>query len=155
MNGMRVGVLGGLLGVALLGLTACETARYRGRDVEVGVGRDRGPRDVVVERGHRGGPPDHAPAHGYRRKFEYRYYRSAQVYYEPARRLYWYIRGGQWEVTGRLPEGIILGRDYVTFELETDTPYTYFDEHRSKYPPQGKGPDRGKGQDRGRGKGNR
>jgi hypothetical protein len=35
-----------------------------------------------------------------------------------------------------LPSGIHLAyADYVTLELETDEPYQYFSEHKSKYPP--------------------
>jgi hypothetical protein len=50
------------------------------------------------------GPPAHAPAHGYRAKHQYRYYPSRSVYYDTGRKLYFYIKGDNWEVgvIGRL-----------------------------------------------------
>jgi len=82
------------------------------------------------------GPPDHAPAHGYRAKHQYRYYPSKSVYHDPDRGLYFYIKGDNWEVGASLPTGLKanLG-DYVKLELETDKPYVHNQEHRQKYPP--------------------
>jgi len=39
----------------------------------------------------KGGPPPHAPAYGYRAKYQYRYYPSAGVYYDTYRQLYFYL----------------------------------------------------------------
>ena len=82
------------------------------------------------------GPPTHAPAHGYRAKHQYRYYPSRSVYYDTGRRLYFYIKGDNWEVGASLPNQIRIGLgDSVNIELDTDKPYVYHSEHVKKYPP--------------------
>ena len=58
------------------------------------------------EVGHKhkkGGPPPHAPAHGYRAKHQYRYYPSCSVYYDYGRKIYFYVKGDHWEVGASLP----------------------------------------------------
>jgi hypothetical protein len=84
----------------------------------------------------KGGPPPHAPAHGYRAKHHYRYYPSCSVYYDSGRKLYFYLKGDNWEIGASLPSsiGVRLG-DYVSIELETDKPYFYHAEHVKRYPP--------------------
>ncbi len=84
----------------------------------------------------KGGPPPHAPAHGYRAKHEYRYYPSRSVYYDTDRGLYFYLKGKNWEVGASLPSSlrVELG-DSVRIELDTDKPYIYHTEHAKKYPP--------------------
>ena len=82
------------------------------------------------------GPPPHAPAHGYRAKHEYRYYPSRSVFYDTSRRLYFYIKGKNWEVGASLPSSLRVGLgDSVSIELDTDKPYLYHAEHVKKYPP--------------------
>lgn len=82
------------------------------------------------------GPPAHAPAHGYRAKHQYRYYPSRSVYYDTGRRLYFYIKGENWEVGASLPSQIRIGLgDSVNIELDTDIPYIHHSEHVKKYPP--------------------
>ena len=84
----------------------------------------------------KGGPPPHAPAHGYRAKHNYRYYPSESVYYDTGRRLYFYLKGSNWEVGVSLPDKLKVNLgDYVTLELATDRPYIYHAEHKKKYPP--------------------
>ena len=84
----------------------------------------------------KGGPPPHAPAHGYRAKHHYRYYPSCSVYYDSGRKLYFYLNGENWEVGVSLPNRIRVGLDdYVSMELETDKPYTYHADHVKRYPP--------------------
>lgn len=89
--------------------------------------------------GHRhpkGGPPPHAPAHGYRAKYRYRYYPSCSVYYDRGRELYFYLKGDHWEVGASLPSHLRIGLgDSVNIELDTDRPYIYHREHVKKYPP--------------------
>ena len=82
------------------------------------------------------GPPAHAPAHGYRAKHQYRYYPSRSVYYDISRRLYFYLKGDNWEVGASLPNHIriVLG-DSVSIELDTDKPYIHHADHVKKYPP--------------------
>jgi hypothetical protein len=91
------------------------------------------------EVGHKhkkGGPPPHAPAHGYRAKHHYRYYPSCSVYFDYGRKLYFYIKGDHWEVGASLPSHlrISLG-DSVSIELDTDKPYIHHAEHVKKFPP--------------------
>ena len=82
------------------------------------------------------GPPAHAPAHGYRAKHKYRYYPSRSVYYDTDRRVYFYLRGDNWEVKASLPSSIRVGLgDSVSIELDTDKPYIYHADHAKKYPP--------------------
>ena len=81
------------------------------------------------------GPPAHAPAHGYRAKYSYRYYPNERTYYDIGRRLYFYMQGAKWEVSVSLPGDIQLSNEYVSITLGTDTPYEQHDEHRRKYPP--------------------
>ena len=91
------------------------------------------------EVGHKhkkGGPPSHAPAHGYRAKHQYRYYPSCSVYYDDERKIYFYIKGDHWEFGASLPNHlrISLG-DSVSIQLDTDKPYIHHAEHVKKYPP--------------------
>ncbi len=81
---------------------------------------------------HTHGPPDHAPAHGYRAKYRYRYYPAKEVYYNTERRVYFYIEGGVWVSDALLPYQlkISLG-EYETVEMDSDTPYAYH-EHKNK-----------------------
>ena len=91
---------------------------------------------IHVEEGpeKKGGPPPHAPAHGYRAKHSYHYYPSAYVYFDTSREVYFYIKGGAWKMSVSLPESlrVKLG-DHVTIEMETDEPYTKFKEHKKKH----------------------
>ena len=82
------------------------------------------------------GPPAHAPAHGYRAKHQYRYYPSSSVYYDGDRKIYFYLKGDNWEVEATLPNSIRLKLgDYVSIEMNTDKPYTHYADHVKRYPP--------------------
>ncbi len=83
----------------------------------------------------KGGPPAHAPAHGYRTKHQYRYYPSQKVYHDSDRGLYFYLRGNNWEIGASLPSYMRadLGES-VTIELVTDKPYIHNADHVKKYP---------------------
>ena len=84
----------------------------------------------------KGGPPSHAPAYGYRAKYQYRYYPGSSVYYDYERKIYFYIKGDHWEVGASLPSHLRIGLgDSVDIELDTDKPYIYHAEHVKKYPP--------------------
>ena len=84
----------------------------------------------------KGGPPAHAPAHGYRAKHKYHYYPSQKVYHDSDRGLYFYLKGDNWEIGASLPYNMRadLGES-VTFELDTDKPYVHNSDHVRKYPP--------------------
>ncbi len=82
------------------------------------------------------GPPPWAPAHGYRAKYQYRYYPSSCVYSDVGRGLYFYMRGDQWEVSATLPVGIHLQeKGYVTLYMDTEKPYEFQTEVIKRYPP--------------------
>ena len=84
----------------------------------------------------KGKPPPHAKAHGYRAKHHYRYYPSCSVYYDSGRKLYFYLKGDNWEVGASLPSSIrVRLGGYVSMELDTGKPYTYHAHHVKKYPP--------------------
>ncbi len=84
----------------------------------------------------KGGPPAHAPAHGYRAKHKYRYYPDCSVYHDTERGLYFYIKGGNWEVGASLPNNLQMGLgESVSLELDTDRPYVHNADHIKKYPP--------------------
>ena len=84
----------------------------------------------------KGGPPAHAPAHGYRAKHQYRYYPSSNVYKDTERGVYFYLKGDKWEVGASLPLPLREGLgESVSFELETDKPYIHHADHVKQYPP--------------------
>jgi hypothetical protein len=85
---------------------------------------------------HKGGPPPHAPAHGYRAKQAYRYYPAVEVYFDITKRVYFYLEGSNWKVSASLPNHLAtrLG-DYVSVEMETDRPYTRHELYKKKFPP--------------------
>ncbi|MEW5733394.1 MAG: hypothetical protein AB1921_00990 [Thermodesulfobacteriota bacterium] len=138
---MRFAVVGVLLAVFVL-VAGCESVK--GWGVSVGGGKDAG--EQTKDAG-KAGPPDHAPAWGYRAKHQYRYYPDRNVYYDSERKMYFYISGDGWKVAASLPVGTsIAGLDYVEIEMDSDKPYTENAEHREKYPPgQAKKKDKGKG----------
>lgn len=49
------------------------------------------------------------------KRYEYRYYPSTDVYYDVNRKVYFYLEGDKWQISGTLAGGIRLGfQDYVT-----------------------------------------
>ena len=90
----------------------------------------------VAKKHKKQGPPAHARAHGYRAKHQYRYYPSCSVYYDTGRKLYFYLKGDNWEVGASLPSSLRVGLgDSVSIELDTDKPYIHHKDHQKKYPP--------------------
>ena len=114
--------------------SACHTTRGS-VGYEWGEGTDSGhPHDI--KNANKGGPPPHAPAHGYRAKYRYRYYPDRSVYYDDHRELYFYLEGQNWRISASLPHAIKVGLgDHVSIEMDTDKPYTHYEEHKHKYPP--------------------
>ncbi len=88
-------------------------------------------------KGKKGGPPPHAPAHGYRAKYEYRYYPCCRVYHDTARGVWFYIKGGDWAFGASLPANLQaeLGH-YVNLSMDTERPFEFNDEHRRQFPPE-------------------
>ncbi len=90
---------------------------------------------------NRPGPPAHAPAHGYRRKFEYHYYPDAAAYYAPDRGTYFWLEADNWRVGVELPDSIrVKLGEHVTIELDADSPYEHHKKHAKSHP--GKKPKR-------------
>ena len=120
----------GVSAMFLLSLGACQI-----KSAGVHIGDEPEP-VVVAESKPKGGPPAHAPAHGYRAKHHYRYYPSCYVYFDVSRKCYFYLSGDSWKVSASLPVHmrVQLG-NYVSIEMDTDRPYTKFKEHKKKYPP--------------------
>ncbi|MDH5633732.1 MAG: hypothetical protein OEZ10_12160 [Gammaproteobacteria bacterium] len=97
------------------------------------------------------GPPDHAPAHGVRNKkkahkqekrehrpkraHRYQYYPDARVYFDPARSVYFYQKGGAWISAPRLPRElkVNLGSG-VSMDLDVADPYKLHREHLKQFP---------------------
>jgi len=92
----------------------------------------------------KGGPPPHAPAHGYRAKHQYRYYPNCNVYQEPSRGVYFYMKGDGWAVGASLPTNLqsSLGAS-VSLDMDTDKPYEQNAEHLKQYPKDQNAPGKG------------
>lgn len=82
----------------------------------------------------KGGPPPWAPAHGRRAKHFYRYYPAHQVYYDPGRGVWFWLRGGNWAFGAALPAGIQVGGSYVTLGMDVTQPYQYHQDVMRYYP---------------------
>ena len=137
-----------LTGIGILTLFGCTTD---GSNPNVGVGVSVGggaPPPVVVEE-PRGGPPPWAPAHGRRAKevrYRYYYYPASGVYVNVATGSYFYMNGGNWQVGMTLPSTVVLDKtNYVSLELDTDTPYIFYEEHKVKYKGHGRPHKQGRG----------
>jgi hypothetical protein len=82
------------------------------------------------------GPPSYAPAHGYRAKYAYHYYPDSRIYFDVDRNVYFYLEGDNWRMSVSLPEHIQVHlTNHVTIEMDSDKPYTQFEDHYRKYPP--------------------
>jgi hypothetical protein len=127
------------LATGLFIITTFLTFGCSGSKVNVKYEKEDNSRYSKAEHKHKhkkGGPPAHAPAHGYRAKHKYRYYPDRSVYHDTARGLYFYFKGGNWEVSASLPLNFQMGLgESVSLELDTDRPYTYHADHAKQYPP--------------------
>jgi len=111
----------------------------------------RGGHPVFID--DRPGPPAHAKAHGRRGKFNYHYYPTAEVYFDPGRSLYFYYSSGTWLARATLPTTIVISHgSYVSLDLDTGKPYLNHKAHKAKYPP-GQLKKKGKSKGKGKGKG--
>ena len=116
------------------------SAVFAGGSFSFKWGKDKEPENNQVKHTYKhkkkGGPPPHAPAHGYRAKHKYRYYPSSNVYKDTEKGLYFYLKGEKWEVGASLPLPLKEGLgESVSFELETDKPNLHHTEHVKQYPP--------------------
>jgi hypothetical protein len=140
-----------IVAAALLAVVAagCHTSK-----VHLGSGEPAHP--AVHERPY-GGPPAHAPAHGYHKKFAYTYYPDAGVYYAADRNLYFWMEGEEWKVGVSLPRTTRLDTSTgVSVELASDTPYVHHSEmvrtHGSGGPGAAKGKHKGRAKGHARGR---
>ena len=109
------------------------------QSVGIKIGESERPYYPVVHK--QPGPPSHAPAHGYRKKFAYQYYPTANVYYDQSRRVYFYLSGREWEMAVSLPSSLRIDvQEAVSLELETDRPYMENDKHIKQVKYKEKGP---------------
>jgi hypothetical protein len=84
------------------------------------------PPQVAVEHG----PPPHAQAHGYRRKFTYVHYPTFNVYCDRERKLWFWYENGAWRSGAVLPPRFhVEEREAVRVELEADTPFEHGNAH--------------------------
>ncbi len=133
---------------SFIGLATCffiistiSTIGCTGSKIKVKYEKESDSRYSKAEHKHKhkhkkGGPPAHAPAHGYRAKHKYHYYPSQKVYHDSDRGLYFYLKGDNWEIGASLPYNMRAGLgESVTFELDTDKPYVHNSDHVRKYPP--------------------
>lgn len=68
-------------------------------------------------------------------KYEYRYYPSAGIYFDTARKVYFYLDGSDWQMAPSLPAGSApLSGEYVIIEMDTDKPYMRHEEHKRAHP---------------------
>ena len=95
-----------------------------GVDIKIGDGGKKTETSQKTTPVKHNGPPDHAPAHGYRAKHKYEYYPDSQVYFESSRGLYFYLSGSNWKMTASLPTDLKLKLgNHVTIEMDSDKPY--------------------------------
>jgi hypothetical protein len=94
----------------LLSLGACNI-----KSLGVQIGEESGS-VVVAKSNSKGGPPPHAPAHGYRAKYSYRYYPSCYVYFDISSKFYFYLAGDGWKVSEEEKEEgkmVIVGEIHI------------------------------------------
>lgn len=70
-------------------------------------------------------PPPWAPAHGWRAKHRYVYYPSAEVYYAPDTRMWFWLGGNGWQAGVSLPVALqgYVQVGGVSIDLDVDRPY--------------------------------
>jgi hypothetical protein len=80
-------------------------------------------------------PPPWAPAHGWRAKHRYVYYPSAEVYYAPETRMWFWLGGNGWQAGVSLPVSLqgYVQAGGVNIELDVDRPYLRNDDVVRRY----------------------
>jgi len=96
------------------------------------------PMDVIAQGNKKTkGPPNWAPAHGYRAKTRHIYFPDNNFYFDIQKNVYIYLSGDQWQVSLKLPSlfaGIDLkGVVQVELELYTDAPQKHNSQHKFKH----------------------
>ena len=79
-------------------------------------------------------PPPWAPAHGYRAKTRYVFFKDYDMYYDQQRKIYVYLKNGNWELGASIPaflQSVDLNAAIkIDIELESDQPEQHFKEHK-------------------------
>ncbi|HEX7324951.1 MAG TPA: hypothetical protein VF292_06320 [Rhodanobacteraceae bacterium] len=72
-------------------------------------------------------PPPWAPAHGWRAHHQYVYYPSAEVYYAPDTRMWFWLGGNGWQAGVSLPAALqgYVQVGGVNISLDVDRPYLH------------------------------
>jgi hypothetical protein len=98
--------------------------RYPGPEAPPPAAGAEGPAPVLAQPAAEA--PEPAPAGRPALTFRYNYYPEAQVYFDPARGMYFYFDQQRWIKSDSLPQQF-EGRlgDYVMVEMATATPYDY------------------------------
>jgi hypothetical protein len=105
--------------------------------------------------------PDHAPAHGLRRKYAYQYHPDLEVYHSSQQGLYFWFESDKWMFGASLPAtyDTFSFDDTVKITLVSDKPYTHHQHVTKAYPgyaqaqanaSQGRGKGKGKGKAKGK-----
>jgi hypothetical protein len=91
---------------------------------------------TVVNRVYVVRQPSPAPAYVHPHAMHrYRYYPQEQVYFDPVRRVYFYLDGTNWRMSASLPGHLrVRNSHFVTIEMEQDRPYLEYKKHRTQYP---------------------
>lgn len=86
-------------------------------------------------------PPGHAKAYGNRGGYVYIYYPDFNMYFHPAKGVYFFLKGGKWISGPRPPVSLfkLKGAGGVKLELDTLAPYRLNREHRIKFKLKGPG----------------
>jgi len=84
------------------------------------------------------GPPPWAPAHGYRAKTRYVYFKDYDVYYDNEKGVYISLSGKNWTVSAKLPTTLskvdLLAAVKIDLDFSGDQPQTEHDKHTKSYP---------------------
>ena len=84
-------------------------------------------------------PPSHAPAYGRRAQdvvfYNYTYYPSYGIYFDPVRNVYFYQSNKSWVTAAKLPHAYRKLGKGVKIKVDNKKPYLKHKEHKSKYAP--------------------
>jgi hypothetical protein len=88
---------------------------------------------VVVSRPP--GPPPHAPARGYHKKYVYHYYPDLEVYWSVDLHSYAVFERGHWIAVRYRPAILTEAHRYIVLEVDEREPWRHHSVYKEKYPP--------------------
>ena len=92
------------------------------------------------------GPPPHAPAHGYYKKYVYHYYPDVEIYWSVDLGTYVVFEAGRWVSVRTRPDILTSAYRHVVIEVDSREPWRNHAHYKKQYPP-------GQLKKRGRGRG--